>query len=923
MSTDSTQKRDVQLKADISSTVSENGNDQSGMNISPATNEKTRSTVRKSNKTSAFLRRTWKAVKKSFQKNRVDPFGVSAQSDPEPSCVPDPEAEDKVDLVDEEQLCAEGQSGAKLQVTAETPKTQVTTDSTQKRDVQLKADISSTVSENGNDQSGMNKEKTKSKVMKSNKICAFFQTRWKCVKKSFQKSRVEPIEIPAQPDPEPSCVPDPEAEAEVDLVDSHRVPDPEAEAEVELVDAHQLCVAGPNDPEPQVKTETQVTTELPMLHNVILNIFQLERRMCKCRVMWTPIAEVWPSVFMGNEETAMDRVKLKEMGITHILNTAAYKEYPEGKINTKAEYYQEMNITYYGVLVTDEHRFDISKDLFPASEFIHKVLSNTENKLLVHCIDGVSRSATFFLAYLMIHHEMLLEDAIDHVIDKRWIRPNRDFLKQLITLNSNLVTQGKLQLRKPINTDKTKNGEDAVAHPVPEPLCEPGPSKPKPEPQVTKELSVLESHVSLSVLQLQDRVDEYTLYCTPVTEVWPSVFMGNEETAMDRVKLKEMGITHILNTAAYKEYPEGKINTKAEYYQEMNITYYGVLVTDEHRFDISKDLFPASEFIHKVLSNTENKLLVHCIDGVSRSATFFLAYLMIHHEMLLEDAIDHVIDKRWIRPNRDFLKQLITLNSNLVTQGKLQLRKPINTDKTKNGEDAVAHPVPEPLCEPGPSKPKPEPQVTKELSVLESHVSLSVLQLQDRVDEYTLYCTPVTEVWPNVFIGNEETARNRAKLKGMGITHILNAAAVEKSLKVLFEIPSKKSLKGKVNTGEAYYQGRSINYYDVPAEDKCSFNISEYFFPAAQFIHQALSNPENKVLVHCKKGLSRSATLVLAYLMIYHDMMVEDAIDHVMEARDIRPNIGFLKQLTILNSNLKSQRILQLKKQIKVEKETD
>lgn len=143
------------------------------------------------------------------------------------------------------------------------------------------------------------------------------------------------------------------------------------------------------------------------------------------------------------------------------------------------------------------------------------------------------------------------------------------------------------------------------------------------------------------------------------------------------------------------------------------------------------------------------------MDGVSRSATFFLAYLMIHHEMLLEDAIDHVIDKRWIRPNRDFLKQLITLNSNLVTQRKLQLRKQINKDETKNEEDPVAQPVPEPLCEPGPSIPKPEPQVTKELSVLESHVSQSVLQLQDRLDEYTLGCTPVTEVWPNVFTGNE------------------------------------------------------------------------------------------------------------------------------------------------------------------------
>uniref|UniRef100_A0A8C2BIU5 Uncharacterized protein n=1 Tax=Cyprinus carpio TaxID=7962 RepID=A0A8C2BIU5_CYPCA len=103
----------------------------------------------------------------------------------------------------------------------------------------------------------------------------------------------------------------------------------------------------------------------------------------------------------------LNRAKLKKMGITHILNT--------------------MNITYYSVLVMDKHRFDISNDLFPASEFIHKMVS--------------AAPAHFFLAYLMIHHEILLEDAIDHVIDMRWIRPNRDFLKQLTILNSNLKSQ--------------------------------------------------------------------------------------------------------------------------------------------------------------------------------------------------------------------------------------------------------------------------------------------------------------------------------------------------------------------------------------------------------------------------------------------------------------------------------------------------
>ncbi len=63
-----------------------------------------------------------------------------------------------------------------------------------------------------------------------------------------------------------------------------------------------------------------------------------------------------------------------------------------------------------------------------------------------------------------------------------------------------------------------------------------------------------------------------------------------------------------------------------------------------------------------------------------------------------------------------------------------------------------------------------------------------------------------------------------------------------------------------------------------------------------------------KLLVHCLDGVRRSPTLVLAYLMIHHDMTVEDAIDHVIKVRRIRPNMGFLKLLIILNSELLSQR---------------
>uniref|UniRef100_A0A8C1R345 Dual specificity protein phosphatase n=1 Tax=Cyprinus carpio TaxID=7962 RepID=A0A8C1R345_CYPCA len=149
-----------------------------------------------------------------------------------------------------------------------------------------------------------------------------------------------------------------------------------------------------------------------------------------------------------NKETAKDRAKLKEMGITHILNATASEEDLHGKISSREEYYRGMNITYYNVPAVDEVWFDISEYLFPAAEFIHKALSNPEDKVLVHCIHGVSRSSTLVLAYLMIHHNMMLEDAIDHVTDVRWIGPNMGFLNQLTVLNSDLLMKRKLQLTK-------------------------------------------------------------------------------------------------------------------------------------------------------------------------------------------------------------------------------------------------------------------------------------------------------------------------------------------------------------------------------------------------------------------------------------------------------------------------------------------
>uniref|UniRef100_A0A3Q4HI95 Dual specificity protein phosphatase n=1 Tax=Neolamprologus brichardi TaxID=32507 RepID=A0A3Q4HI95_NEOBR len=134
----------------------------------------------------------------------------------------------------------------------------------------------------------------------------------------------------------------------------------------------------------------------------------------------------------------------------------------------------------------------------------------------------------------------------------------------------------------------------------------------------------------------------------------------------------------------------------------------------------------------------------------------------------------------------------------------------------------------------------------------------------------------------NIIIAND-----RYSLWKLGITHVVNAA------------------HGKTHCqGSHYFYGSTVDYYGVPADDSPSFDLSRYFFPSAEYIHNALDTTSARVLVHCAVGVSRSASIVLAYLMIHHNYTLLDAINKVKERRWIFPNRGFLKQLHALDTKL-------------------
>jgi hypothetical protein len=93
---------------------------------------------------------------------------------------------------------------------------------------------------------------------------------------------------------------------------------------------------------------------------------------------------------------------------------------------------------------------------------------------------------------------------------------------------------------------------------------------------------------------------------------------------------------------------------------------------------------------------------------------------------------------------------------------------------------------------------------------------------------------------------------------------------------------------------------KTLKLLDIPTED-----ISRYFEEAADYIHGVLIK-EQKVLVHCFAGKSRSTTIMICYLIKYKSMTVDEALQLIRKKRAIaQPNMGFLRQLREYEKKIK------------------
>ncbi|KAM9365570.1 dual specificity protein phosphatase 22-B-like isoform 1-T2 [Pholidichthys leucotaenia] len=89
----------------------------------------------------------------------------------------------------------------------------------------------------------------------------------------------------------------------------------------------------------------------------------------------------------------------------------------------------------------------------------------------------------------------------------------------------------------------------------------------------------------------------------------------------------------------------------------------------------------------------------------------------------------------------------------------------------------------------------------------------------------------------------------------------------------------------------------NITYLCISASDHSKQNLIQYFRDSIIFIHESRLKGEG-CLVHCMAGVSRSVTLVVAYIMTVTGRGWVESLAAVRSARPCAgPNLGFLRQL--------------------------
>jgi len=134
-----------------------------------------------------------------------------------------------------------------------------------------------------------------------------------------------------------------------------------------------------------------------------------------------------------------------------------------------------------------------------------------------------------------------------------------------------------------------------------------------------------------------------------------------------------------------------------------------------------------------------------------------------------------------------------------------------------------------------------------------------------------------------LYLGNLYSAEDIENLRKLNIKAVLTVAA---------------------NTNLKYKTKDVLDHKIIPAEDYETFDLSIFFKEGIEFLEKTLE--KTNVLTHCFAGVSRSSSIVIAYIMKSKKLTFGKALLQVREKRScVFPNGGFGKQLLAFEKEIK------------------
>ncbi|XP_064105275.1 uncharacterized protein LOC135214824 [Macrobrachium nipponense] len=438
-----------------------------------------------------------------------------------------------------------------------------------------------------------------------------------------------------------------------------------------------------------------------------------------------------------------------------------------------------------------------------------------------------------------------------------------------------------------------------------------------------------------------------------INEVYSGLFIGNQYAAFDKALLKDSGITHVLNVAQGKN-PDC-VDSNELYYEDVDIIFQGIRLTDSPRVRIYQFFRPAITFIHQALA-VGGKVLVHSKQGLSRAPTLACSYLVIKKHLTVMASLLHISKFRTVMPNRGFVSQLLELewrrssflNGNCQIAGIDESRggpeykdvevkssqdiQPFGKNELERFKDGSKSDIQRKMYIEGQIINGTKEFMENGYNVSEGSTASTFCKTEKKssdMPENGNYCEKDSENDKNIPNSKQchafhSTTRDvLAAIREIPVSQKMldRVTSTEPSIDEVYPglyIGNQHAALNKAflkeagithilnaaqgegidftETNDDFYKDLDISFLGIKIPDSPYVRIAHIFTNTYSFIEGCLRSG-GKLLIHSVQGTSRATTIACSYIMVKENRPVKDSLMSIGQVRVVMPNRGFISQL--------------------------